>query len=60
MYLVYIRDDWLQADVWRVAAELHKLELVLNVLTFGYSVLYLEPDTIVFRNPLQHLLSLQV
>jgi hypothetical protein len=30
------------------------------VLTFGYSVLYLEPDTIVFRNPLQHLLSLQV
>lgn len=43
-----------------MAAELHKLELILNVLTFGYSVLYVSPDTTVFRNPMDHLLSLKV
>ena len=43
-----------------MAAELHKLELILNVLTSGYSVLYMEPDATVFRNPMLHLLSLQV
>ena len=43
-----------------MAAELHKLELILNVLTSGYSVLYMEPDGTVFRNPMLHLLSLQV
>ena len=43
-----------------MAAELHKLELILNVLTSGHSVLYMEPDATVFRNPMLHLLSLQV
>ncbi|KAK9903476.1 hypothetical protein WJX75_006537 [Coccomyxa subellipsoidea] len=46
-------------DAWHVAAELHKLELILNILTFGYSVVYVDVDTIFFRNPMHHLLSLQ-
>ncbi len=50
----------MKGDAWHAAAELHKLELILNILTFGYSVLYLEPDVTVFRNPMPHLLSLQV
>ena len=50
----------MQGDTWHIAAELHKLELILNALTFGYSVLYVEPDTAVFRNPMPHLLSLTV
>ena len=50
----------MQGDAWQAAAELHKLELILNVLTCGYSVLYMEPDATVFRNPMLHLLSLQV
>ncbi len=50
----------MQGNPWHVAAELHKLELILNVLTSGYSVLYMEPDATVFRNPMLHLLSLQV
>lgn len=49
-----------QGSAWHAAAELHKLELILNVLTLGYSVLYMEPDATVFRNPMLHLLSLQV
>ena len=50
----------MQGSAWHVAAELHKLELILDVLTSGYSVLYMEPDSTVFRNPMLHLLSLQV
>lgn len=50
----------MQGDTWHLAAELHKLELILNALTFGYSVLYVEPTTAVFRNPMPHLLSLTV
>lgn len=50
----------MQGDTWHLAAELHKLELILNALTFGYSVLYVEPDAAVFRNPMPHLLSLTV
>jgi hypothetical protein len=51
---------WSQGDAWHVVAELHKLELILNILTFGYSVVYVDVDTIFFRNPMHHLLSLQV
>ena len=47
---------WVQGDTWHLAAELHKLDLTLNVLTFGYSVLHVEPDA-VYRNPMRHLLS---
>ena len=50
----------MQRNTWHVAGELHKLELILNVLMSGYSVLYLDPDAIVFRNPMLHLLSLKV
>ena len=50
----------MQGDSWRLAAELHKLELIHEVLAFGYSAVYVELDTVFFRNPMQHLLSLQV
>ena len=50
----------MQGDSRHLAAELHKLELILSALTFGYSVLYVEPDTAVYRNPMPHLLSLTV
>ena len=43
-----------------MVAELHKLELILNILTFGYSVVCVDVDTIFFRDPMHHLLSLQV
>ncbi|EIE22961.1 hypothetical protein COCSUDRAFT_41969 [Coccomyxa subellipsoidea C-169] len=46
-------------DAWHVAAELHKLELILNILTLGYSVLYVDVDHVFYRNPMHHLLSLQ-
>lgn len=48
-----------QGDSWHVAAELHKLELILNILTFGYSVIFMDPDTVVYHNPMHHLLSLK-
>ena len=47
-----------QDEAWFAAAELHKLELLLNVATLGYAALWLDIDSIVFRNPLPHLLSL--
>lgn len=50
----------MQGDSWQLAAELHKLELVHEVLAFGYSAVYVELDTVFFHNPMQHLLSLQV
>jgi hypothetical protein len=50
----------MQGDGWHLVAELHKLELILNSLTFGYSVLFVESNTAVFRNPMPHLLSLTV
>jgi hypothetical protein len=45
-------------EAWFAAAELHKLELLLNVATLGYAALWLDIDSIVFRNPLPHLLAL--
>lgn len=50
----------LQGDAWHLAAELHKLELILNILTLGYSVAYVDVDTMFFRNPMPILLSSQV
>ena len=50
----------MQGDSWQLAAELYKLELIHEVLTFGYSAVYVELDTVFFRSPMQHLLSLQV
>ena len=47
-----------QDEAWFAAAELHKLELLLNVATLGYAALWLDIDSIVFRNPLPHLLAL--
>lgn len=47
-----------QDDAWFAAAELHKLELLLNVATLGYAALWLDIDSVVFRNPLPHLLTL--
>lgn len=47
-----------QDEAWFAAAELHKLELLLNVATLGYAALWLDIDSIVFRNPLTHLLAL--
>lgn len=49
-----------QGDAWHLAAELHKLELILNIVTLGYSVVYVDVDTVFFRNPMIHLLSLKV
>ncbi|CAL8465577.1 g5113 [Coccomyxa elongata] len=46
-------------DAWHLAAELHKLELILNILTLGYSVAYVDVDTMFFRNPMPFLLSSQ-
>jgi len=51
---------FLQGDAWHLAAELHKLELILNIVTLGYSVVYVDVDTVFFRNPMNHLLSLKV
>ncbi|CAK0786581.1 hypothetical protein CVIRNUC_009795 [Coccomyxa viridis] len=48
-----------EGDSSQLAAELHKLELVHEVLAFGYSAVYVELDTVFFHNPMQHLLSLQ-
>ncbi len=42
-----------------MAAELHKLELILNILTLGYSVVFMDPDTVVYHNPMHHILSLE-
>ena len=50
----------MQGDSWQLAAKLHKLELIHGVLASGYSAVYVELDTVFFRNPMQHLLSLQV
>ena len=50
----------MQVNGWQLAAELYKLELIHEVLAFGYSAVYVELDTVFFRNPMQHLLSLQV
>ena len=50
----------MQGNSWQLATELHKLELVHEVLAFGYSAVYVELDTVFYRNPMQHLLSLQV
>ncbi|KAK9826435.1 hypothetical protein WJX81_005445 [Elliptochloris bilobata] len=47
-----------QDEAWFAAAELHKLELLLNVATLGYAALWLDIDSVVFRNPLPHLLAL--
>ena len=50
----------MQGDSWQLVAELYKLEVIHQVLASGYSALYTELDTVFFRNPMQHLLSLQV
>ena len=41
----------MQGDSWQLAAELHKLELVHEVLAFGYSAVYVELDTVFFATP---------
>ncbi|KAK9835027.1 hypothetical protein WJX81_005124 [Elliptochloris bilobata] len=47
-------------DEWFAAVSMNKLELVLNVMTLGYSVLWMDLDVVAYRNPLPYLIGLSV